>query len=105
MKEIDFIAELTYLSAEDGGRSTPAFSGYRPQVKFAFSNMQTSGQQTFLNKDIVYPGEMILAKIALASPQFFEKKLYVGLDFEFREGARIIGNGRITEILNRDLEK
>jgi translation elongation factor EF-Tu-like GTPase len=104
MKETDFIAELIYLSTDQGGRLTPALSGYRPQVKFDFSDMQTSGQQTFLNKDIVYPGEIISAEIALISPQFFRGKLYVGLDFEFREGARIIGNGRIIKIVNKDFE-
>ncbi|MBB6111557.1 EF-Tu C-terminal domain-related protein [Mucilaginibacter lappiensis] len=101
----DFIAELKYLTTEDGGRSTPAFSGYRPQVKFAFSDMQTSGQQIFLNKEIVYPGEDVLAEITIISTEIFAGKLYSGLSFEFREGARVIGNGKIVEILNKDLER
>jgi hypothetical protein len=47
----DFVATLTYRTSDQGGRTTPVFkTGYRPQVKFAFSDMQTSGQQTFIDK-------------------------------------------------------
>ncbi|MDN5285953.1 MAG: hypothetical protein JWR38_2227 [Mucilaginibacter sp.] len=101
----DFNAKLRYLTKEAGGRSTPAFSGYRPQVKFAFSDMQTSGQQKFLDREIVYPGEEVLAEITIISTQPFEKKLYPGLCFDFREGPRIIGNGEIIEVLNADLKQ
>lgn len=55
-KKPDFIAELKYLTTEAGGRGTPVFSsGYRPQGKFAFSEVQTSGQQQFLNKELYTP--------------------------------------------------
>jgi translation elongation factor EF-Tu-like GTPase len=102
-KKSDFVAELKYFTAEQGGRKTPAFSGYRPQVKFAFSEMQTSGQQMFLDKNIVYPGETVTAEIAIIGTAFFENTLSEGLDFEFREGSRIIGTGKIIKILNEDL--
>lgn len=51
----DFIAILYYKATNEGGRKTPVQYGYRPQVKFDFDEMQTSGQQTFIDKDIVYP--------------------------------------------------
>src|ERR1700744_1853392 len=105
-KEPDFIAELYYLTPEQGGRRTPFFkTGYRPQVEFPFSSMQTSGQQTFLNKDVVYPGDNVIVEIAIASPQFFEKQLSVGLNFLCKEGSRIIAKGKILEILNFSLLK
>ena len=102
-KSPDFIAELYYRTAEEGGRNTPAFSGYRPQVKFSFSEMQTSGQQKFLGTDRANPGDTVKAEIAILSPHFFLKQLFVGIKFEFREGSRIVGTGKILEILNRDL--
>ena len=102
-KQPDFIAELHYRTTEQGGRKAPAFTGYRPQVKFAFSEMQTSGQQKFLNKEIVYPGETVIAEIAILSTDFFKNKLMQGLEFEFREGNRIIGTGKIINVLNKDL--
>lgn len=104
-KQPDFIAELQYLTTEEGGRKTPAFSGYRPQVKFAFSNNQTSGQQKFINKETVYPGDKVFAEIAIISTDFLVDKLEIGLAFDFREGSRIIGTGIITEILNPFLLK
>lgn len=100
MERIDFIAELHYRKAEEGGRQTPAKSGYRPQVKFPFDKMQTSGQQKFIGKDIAYPGDIVKAEIAITSTEHLKRRLNVGLQFEFREGDRIIGTGRILEIIN-----
>lgn len=65
--------------------------------------MQTSGQQRFLDKEIVYPGESVKAEITVISTYFLKNKLSVGLNFDFREGARIIGTGIITEILDAEL--
>ena len=101
----DFIAELKYLTTEEGGRKTPALSGYRPQVKFDFSVMETSGQQTFLNKKIVYPGDTVLAAIKIVSVTSFANSLKVGMTFEIREGSKIVGHGKITELLNLSLKK
>ena len=52
----DFIAMLKYRTTAEGGRKTPASSLYRPQIKFEFSEMRTSGQQRFLDKEIVFLG-------------------------------------------------
>ncbi|SHH79378.1 EF-Tu C-terminal domain-related protein [Winogradskyella jejuensis] len=103
--KVDFIAELQYLATEDGGRKTPAKSGYRPQVKFDFDEMQTSGQQTFINKELVNPGENVKAKIKILSPDYFAHTLIEGMEFEFREGATTIGTGKIEYIVNEKLEK
>jgi hypothetical protein len=105
MQRVDFIADLKYLTREEGGRQTPAFSGYRPQVKFDFDEMQTSGQQTFLNKDIVHPGDTVEAAIRILSVEHFENRLTEGMTFEFREGSRVIGTGKIMSILNDRLMK
>lgn len=105
LQNIDFIADLKYLTSEEGGRKTPAFSGYRPQVKFDFSEMQTSGQQTFLNKDTVYPGDTVEVAIRILSVEHFANTLAEGMAFEFREGSKIIGTGIIANILNDSLQK
>ena|ERR1019366_770914 len=104
-KEADFIAILKYKTFAESGRKTPASSGYRPQVKFEFTEMQTSGQQTFIDKEIVLPGETVEAEIKLLSPRFFINSLTVGMEFEFREGARVMGTGKIQRILNEELRK
>jgi translation elongation factor EF-Tu-like GTPase len=99
----DFIAMLKYYTIEQDGRAMPARSGYRPQLKFGFEEMQTSGQQVFLDKEVVYPGDTVKAEITMASPMIFRSQLVCGDAFEFCEGARIIGTGRIVEILNSEL--
>lgn len=101
----DFLAKLNYRTTEQGGRQTPAKSGYRPQIKFDFTEMQTSGQQTFIDKETVFPGETVDAKIKLLSPDYFAGCLTDGMEFEFREGATIIGTGEIKYIVNDKLEK
>ncbi len=103
--KVDFIAELQYLTTEQGGRKTPANSGYRPQVQFDFTEMQTSGQQTFIDKEIVYPGDKVDAKIKILSPDYFANCLTEGMNFEFREGSTLIGTGQIKYIVNDKLEK
>ena len=101
----DFIAELKYRTTEHRGRKIPANSGYRPQVKFDFTKMQTFGSQKSIGTDIVFHGETVLAEITVISPQFFEYRLEIGMEFEFREGSIIIGIGKITEIINKTLEQ
>lgn len=103
-KTADFIAVLKYRTTEEGGRNTPALSSYRPQIKFPFSEMQTSGQQTFLDKEVVNPGDEVEAEIAIVSVDFFQNQLTEGMEFEFREGSRIIGTGRIKKIINERLK-
>lgn len=99
----DFIAELEYKL--EGGRTTPALSGYRPQIKFEFDGMQTSGQQKFINRKLVFPGDKVIAEINILSVDYFSNKLEEGMEFEFREGSRIIGNGKILTIVNSKLNK
>ena len=103
--ETDFIAQLTYLTTEEGGRTGVFISGYRPQVKFPFSKQMTSGQQILLDKEMVFPGESVKVELALMAPITFKHQLSIGQEFEVREGARIVGRGEILEILNKDLLK
>src|SRR6218665_1204222 len=98
--EPHFIALLQYKSTEEGGRKTAASSGYRPHIKFSFDEYMTSGMQLFIGTEFVLPGESVSAAISILSFEYFEGKLYEGLEFDFREGARIIGTGKITEIVN-----
>lgn len=101
----DFIAELKYRKSDEGGRRTPARSGYRPHVKFPFSKTLTSGQQNFIGQDWVKPGETVKAEIMILSPEFFENMLEIGMEFEVGEGSNIVAIGKLIEILNTDLIK
>jgi hypothetical protein len=103
--QADFIATLKYRTADQGGRKTAVMSGYRPQIKFDFAEMQTSGQQTFIDRELVYPGDTVDAEIEIIGVDYFENTLAVGMEFEFREGSTVIGTGKIKHILNERLKK
>ena len=103
--DTDFIATLTYLTSEEGGRKTPAMSNYRPQIKFDFDKMQTSGQQTFIEREMVFPGETVNAEIKIIAVEHFAHKLKEGMTFDFLEGPTLIGTGKIKLIKNELLRK
>lgn len=44
-------------------------------------------------------------RIKNLSVEHFANKLEEGMEFEFREGSRIIGNGKILSIVNEKLKK
>ena len=104
-EDFDFIAFLNYRTFDEGGRATPAKSGYRPQIKFDFEERTTSGRQNYLGTEWVCPGETVEAEISILSPQFFTNKLEVGMEFQFCEGWKIIGTGKILKIVNIELKK
>jgi len=101
----DFIATLIYRTTDEGGRKTPAKTGYRPQIKFDFDEMQTSGEQLFIDCEWVYPGEKVAAEIKIVSADYLAGRLTEGMAFEFREGSRIMGTGKITHVVNELLRK
>lgn len=101
----DFIATLTYKTTEQGGRKTAAKNGYSPQVKFDFDEMQTSGQQTFIDRELVFPGDTVDAEIKILSVDHFANRLTEKMQFELREGVTIIGTGLIKQIINNKLKK
>lgn len=100
MKHYDIIAEIYY---HKNGRQTPVLSGYRPQINFLNYDMQTSGTQIFINKNIVYPSSSVKTFISLLSKSYFKNKLNINDVFLVKEGNKIVGNGRILKIINKDL--
>jgi translation elongation factor EF-Tu-like GTPase len=100
----DFIAVLKYKNSDESGRKTYALSGYRPTIKFPFSEIQTSGIQKFIGVEKVYPGETVKAEINIMGVEYFKGQLYENLEFNFREGPNIIGTGKIVQILNISLK-
>lgn len=101
MKQIDFIAELEFLTTDKGGRKSPAHSGYRPHIEFKnYPEYLTSGQQTYIGQEIAELGTKVKTEIAILGTEYFEKRLYENMEFKFCEGSRTIGFGKIIEIVN-----
>jgi hypothetical protein len=101
----DFIAKVSYLTTEQGGRKGYAASGYRPHVKFDGKKELTSGEQLFIDKDKVFPGETVTAEIRILSKDYFKNYLFVGQHFEVAEASHLVGHGEILEVINPDLQK
>ncbi len=94
----DIEAEIYFLTQEEGGRSTRFFSGYRPQ--FYYDGHHWDARQDYVGVTEVHPGQTVIAELTFANPQYQLGKLYPGKEFLVREGAQIVGRGKVTRILN-----
>lgn len=97
-KKPHFKATLTYLSTEDGGIVTPVSSGFRAVLRFPYDNREFIANQTFLETDIVFPGDSIIADIYLLDAREILDKIYTGADFNLLTNSETIASGIITHI-------
>jgi elongation factor Tu len=94
----DIEAEITFVPTEQGGRATPAFSGYRPQ--FCYDDRDWDADQEYPDVDCVLPGQTVRALLRFLSPDMHIGRLHTGMEFQVREGARVVARGRVTKILH-----
>lgn len=98
----ELVAEIHYLTEAQGGRHTPVMTGYRGQ--FYYDGRNWDAPQEFIDKDSCELGGTVQVKLQTLSPHCHIGKFYIGKDFEIREGARIVGLGKITQILRKDFQ-
>ncbi len=90
----EFKAEILLLKKEEGGRHTPIFGGYRPQVFIRTTDV--TGDVTLPEGvEMIMPGDNANVVIKLIKPVAMEK----GFRFAIREGGLTVGAGAITEII------
>ena len=90
----EFKAQVLLLKKEEGGRHTPIFSGYRPQVFIRTTDV--TGDVTLPEgMEMVMPGDNADVVIKLIKPVAMEQ----GFRFAIREGGLTVGAGAITEII------
>ena len=89
-----FKAEVYVLTADEGGRHTPFFNGYRPQFYFRTTDV-TGLIELPDGKEMVMPGDNIDMTIELITPIAIEP----GLRFAIREGGRTVGSGVVSEVI------
>lgn len=90
----EFKAEILLLKKEEGGRHTPIFSGYRPQVFMGTTDV-TGDVKLPEGMEMIMPGDNATVTITLIKPVAMEK----GQRFAFREGGLTVGAGAIVEII------
>lgn len=91
---VEFEAEVYVLSKEEGGRSTPFFSGYRPQ--FYFRTTDVTGTLNLMGDvKMCMPGDNVKLMVELINPIAMEENVR----FAIREGGRTVGSGVVTKII------
>jgi len=89
-----FEAEVYVLNADEGGRHTPFFTGYRPQ--FYFRTTDVTGDVTLSEGvEMVLPGDNVNVQVKLITPIAMEEQLR----FAIREGGNTVGAGVVTKII------
>jgi elongation factor Tu len=90
----EFEGEVYVLTKEEGGRHTPFFTGYKPQLYFRTTDI--TGDVTLpAGTEMVMPGDTAKLNIKLIAPIAMEEKLR----FAIREGGKTVGAGVITKII------
>ncbi len=90
----EFEGQIYVLKADEGGRKTPFFKGYRPQ--FYFRTTDVTGTIEFPDgREMAMPGDNVTIKVQLIAPVAMEEKLR----FAIREGGRTIGSGVVSKII------
>ena len=90
-----FEGEVYVLTKEEGGRSTPFFSGYKPQ--FYFRTTDVTGKLDLLDgAEMCMPGDNVKMAIDLEDKPIAMEE---GLRFAIREGGRTVGSGLVTKIV------
>ena len=89
-----FSCEAYILTKEEGGRHTPFFGNYRPQVYFRTTDV-TGTVELPSGTEMVMPGDNISMNVELITPIAMDQ----GLRFAIREGGRTVGAGVVADIL------
>ena len=89
-----FNAEVYILKADEGGRHTPFFNGYRPQFYFRTTDV-TGSVELPSGVEMVMPGDNVSVEVTLLQPIAMDRELR----FAVREGGRTVGAGVVTEVI------
>jgi len=76
----------------------PAFSGYRPQ--FYYEGQDWDAEHEYPDANSVVPGQTVRAFLRFFSPDKHLGRVHVGMEFQIRDGARVVGHGHITKVMN-----
>ena len=89
-----FKAQVYVLSKDEGGRSTPFFSGYRPQFYFRTTDV-TGSIKLAEGVEMCMPGDNVEIEVELIKPIAMDQDVR----FAIREGGRTVGSGKVIQII------
>jgi elongation factor Tu len=91
-----FTAQVYVLKADEGGRHSPIFGGYRPQ--FYFRTTDVTGTVRLADGiEMALPGDRVELTIELSATHPIA--MDEDLRFAIREGGRTVGSGVVTKVL------
>ena len=90
----EFESEVYILSKDEGGRHTPFFTGYKPQLYIRTSDI-TGDVVLPAGTEMVMPGDTVNLTVKLIVPVALEEKQ----KFAIREGGKTVGAGVVTKII------
>jgi len=90
----EFESQVYILSKEEGGRHTPFFTGYKPQVFFRTTDV-TAEVDLLAGTEMAMPGDNLNVKVKLMKQIAMEEQQ----KFAIREGGKTVGAGVITKII------
>ena len=94
----DIEAEIEFVPTDQGGRARPAFSGYRAQ--FYYGGHDWDVLQEYPDVESVLPGQTARVLLRFLSPEAHVGRIFPDMEFQLREGSRVVARGRITKILH-----
>ena len=89
-----FEAQIYVLTEKEGGRHSPFFTGYSPQLYFRTTDI-TGTVNLEAGVDMVKPGDNVKIIGELIHPIAMDE----GLKLAIREGGRTIASGQVTKII------
>jgi elongation factor Tu len=94
----DIKARITLLTSAEGGRTSPAKNGYRPQ--FYYDKEQWDAAIELIGKEEISPGESQVVFFQFATPKNHVNRLRSGKQFELKEGPKTVAVGEVLEIID-----
>lgn len=91
-------AEVELLPTEQSGRTTPIRSGYRPQMHVQGDESDWVMAIEAMDPEPLEPGSSGTIGFNLVSWETLPFRLFIGLEFDIREGYTIQGRGVITSL-------
>ena len=90
----EFEGEVYILTKDEGGRHTPFFTGYKPQLYIRTADI-TGDVSLPEGTEMVMPGDTANLTVKLIAPIALEEKQR----FAIREGGKTVGAGVVTKII------
>lgn len=97
---INVIAEIRFLSTDEGGKSCPVRAHYRPNHNFGAPDNQAFyiGQVEVMPGDEIAPGQSRRVSIRFISGAGLRELLTQGREWRVQEGSKLVATARVVEV-------